>query len=80
MYGENKQFVGYFLPTDETITKNRQDAAGHSYDDNYEYKYKMIKYYNWCVETKSDDSFKVDYCLVQRPEGIFYNELETRFD
>lgn len=80
MSDENKKCVGYFLPTDETIAKNREDAKDHSYEDNNEYMYKMTKAYNWEVKTKSANDFKVNYCLVQRPEGMFYNELGIRFD
>lgn len=76
-----EQFVAYFLPSEETIVKRREDAVeDRQYDDDYEYEYKMAREYNWNVKSKSSKGYEENYFLIVRPDGVFYNELETRFD
>jgi len=75
-----EQFVAYFLPSEETIIKRREDAAeNRPYDDDYEYEYKMAREYNWNVKSKSSKGYEENYFLIVQPDGVFYNELETRF-
>jgi len=75
-----EQFVAYFLPSEETIIKRREDAAeSRPYDDDYEYEYKMAREYNWNVKSKSSKGYEENYFLIVQPDGVFYNELETRF-
>lgn len=75
-----EQFVAYFLPSEETIVKRREDATeNRSYDDDYEYEYKMAREYNWNVKSKSSKGYEENYFLIVRSDGVFYNELETRF-
>ncbi|XP_025409311.1 RNA polymerase II-associated factor 1 homolog [Sipha flava] len=74
-----EQFVAYFLPSEETIVKRREDAVDNRpYDDDYEYEYKMAREYNWNVKSKSSKGYEENYFLIVRPDGVFYNELETR--
>ncbi|VVC29605.1 Hypothetical protein CINCED_3A008847 [Cinara cedri] len=74
-----EQFVAYFLPSEETIEKRREDALeNRSYDDDYEYEYKMAREYNWNVKSKSSKGYEENYFLIARQDGVFYNELETR--
>ncbi|KAF0769259.1 RNA polymerase II-associated factor 1, partial [Aphis craccivora] len=74
-----EQFVAYFLPSEETIIKRREDAAeSRPYDDDYEYEYKMAREYNWNVKSKSSKGYEENYFLIVQPDGVFYNELETR--
>lgn len=76
-----EQFVAYFLPSEETIVKRREDIVeNRSYDDDYEYEYKMAREYNWNVKSKSSKGYEENYFLIVRQDGVFYNELETRFD
>lgn len=75
-----EQFVAYFLPSEETIVKRREDTIEtRTYDDDYEYEYKMAREYNWNVKSKSSKGYEENYFLIVRPDGVFYNELETRF-
>jgi len=75
-----EQFVAYFLPSEETIVKRREDTVeNRQYDDDYEYEYKMAREYNWNVKSKSCKGYEENYFLIVRPDGVFYNELETRF-
>ncbi|XP_060836968.1 RNA polymerase II-associated factor 1 homolog isoform X1 [Rhopalosiphum padi] len=74
-----EQFVAYFLPSEETIIKRREDAVeSRPYDDDYEYEYKMAREYNWNVKSKSSKGYEENYFLIVQPDGVFYNELETR--
>ncbi|CAG0884145.1 unnamed protein product, partial [Cyprideis torosa] len=76
---EGEQFVAFFLPTQETIDKRLEDAeAGVAYDDEKEYEYVMSREYNWNVKNKSHSSFDQNYFFIVGPEGVWYNELETR--
>lgn len=75
-----EQFVAYFLPSEETIEKRREDVIeNRSYDDDYEYEYKMAREYNWNVKSKSSKGYEENYFLIVRQDGVYYNELETRF-
>lgn len=74
-----EQFVAYFLPTEETLTKRREDfAKGIPYQDDEEYEYKMAREYNWNVKSKASKGYEENYFLVVRQDGVYYNELETR--
>lgn len=74
-----EQFVAYFLPSEQTLEKRRRDLANDvSYEDDEEYEYKMFREYNWTVKSKASKGYEENYYLVMRPDGVFYNELETR--
>lgn len=74
-----EQFVAYFLPTEETMEKRQRDfAMERDYDDDQEYEYKMAREYNWNVKNKTQKGYEENYFVVQREDGLYYNELETR--
>ncbi|XP_062122461.1 RNA polymerase II-associated factor 1 homolog [Drosophila sulfurigaster albostrigata] len=74
-----EQFVAYFLPTESTLEKRRNDFVdGELYKDDEEYEYKIAREYNWNVKTKASKGYEENYFFVMRPDGIYYNELETR--
>lgn len=74
-----EQFVAYFLPTEATLEKRRTDfIAGELYKEDEEYEYKIAREYNWNVKTKASKGYEENYFFVMRPDGIYYNELETR--
>ncbi|RZC32903.1 RNA polymerase II-associated factor 1 -like, partial [Asbolus verrucosus] len=74
-----EQFVAYFLPTEETLTKRREDFANEiPYQDDEEYEYKMAREYNWNVKSKASKGYEENYFFVIRQDGAYYNELETR--
>lgn len=75
-----EQFVAYFLPTDETLEKRRKDIGNSiEYEDDEEYEYKMAREYNWNVKSKASKGYEENYFLVMRQDGVYYNELETRY-
>lgn len=75
-----EQFVAYFLPTDETLEKRRRDFGNTvEYEDDEEYEYKMAREYNWNVKSKASKGYEENYFLVMRQDGVYYNELETRY-
>merc|ERR1712029_120666 len=79
MDDSGEQFVAYFLPTDETRAKRKSDADdGKEYQDEAEYEYKMFREYNWNVKSKASKGYEENYFMVQREDGLYYNELETR--
>ncbi|XP_020812864.1 RNA polymerase II-associated factor 1 homolog [Drosophila serrata] len=74
-----EQFVAYFLPTEQTLEKRRADfIANELYKEEEEYEYKIAREYNWNVKTKASKGYEENYFFVMRPDGIYYNELETR--
>jgi RNA polymerase II-associated factor 1 len=76
-----EQFVAYFLPTEETLEKRRRDFGNTvEYEDEEEYEYKMAREYNWNVKSKASKGYEENYFLVIRQDGVYYNELETRYD
>jgi hypothetical protein len=75
-----EQFVAYFLPTEETLEKRRRDFGNSvEYEDEEEYEYKMAREYNWNVKSKASKGYEENYFLVVRQDGVYYNELETRY-
>uniref|UniRef100_A0A1A9WS05 RNA polymerase II-associated factor 1 homolog n=1 Tax=Glossina brevipalpis TaxID=37001 RepID=A0A1A9WS05_9MUSC len=74
-----EQFVAYFLPTEVTLEKRRSDFTEQIlYKDDEEYEYKIAREYNWNVKSKASKGYEENYFFVMRPDGVFYNELETR--
>merc|ERR1719219_3310257 len=74
-----EQFVAYFLPTDETMTKRAEDLEkGLEYKDEAEYEYKMAREYNWIVKSKASKGYEENFFFLFRGDGVYYNELETR--
>lgn len=74
-----EQFVAYFLPTEQTLEKRKKDKEENiPYKDEEEYEYTMAREYNWNVKNKASKGYEENYFFVIRPDGVFYNELETR--
>ncbi|KAK4303625.1 hypothetical protein Pmani_024384 [Petrolisthes manimaculis] len=74
-----EQFVAYFLPTTDTLTKRKRDKdEGMDYQDEEEYDYIMAREYNWNVKNKASKGYEENYFMVLRNDGVYYNELETR--
>ncbi|XP_037080168.1 RNA polymerase II-associated factor 1 homolog [Pollicipes pollicipes] len=74
-----EQFVAYFLPTEETLVKRKEDVeAGDEYRDDMEYDYVMHREYNWNVKNKASKGYEENYFFITRNDKVFYNELETR--
>lgn len=74
-----EQFVAYFLPTESTLEKRKADFINNvEYTEDEEYDYKMAREYNWNVKSKASKGYEENYFLVMRPDGVYYNELETR--
>ena len=74
-----EQFVAYFLPTDETLTKRLEDMKdGVEYKEDTEYEYKMAREYNWNVKSKASKGYEENFFFLFRGDGVYYNELETR--
>jgi len=72
---DNKEYIGYFLPTAETRAKRareEQDDTDESYD------FKLIREYNWNRKDKTMSGFEENYFLTVKDDSIVYNELETR--
>ncbi|KAF0303106.1 RNA polymerase II-associated factor 1 [Amphibalanus amphitrite] len=74
-----EQFVAYFLPSEETLVKRKEDSeAGVEYRDDVEYDYVMHREYNWNVKNKASKGYEENYFFITRDDKVFYNELETR--
>ena len=39
---------------------------------------KICREYNWIVKSKANKGYEENYFMVQREDGFYYNELETR--
>lgn len=73
-----EQFVAYFLPTEETMKRNKDAENGVEHDDDMQYEYKMTREYNWNVKNKASKGYEENYFFVFRDGCVYYNELETR--
>jgi RNA polymerase II-associated factor 1 len=74
-----ESFVGYFLPTAETLKKKHRDDANEiDYDADDEYDFKMTREYTWNIKTKDSQDYEENYFFVIKDSGVFYNELEFR--
>lgn len=75
-----EQFVAYFLPSETTLGKRKRDKeASMEYVDEEEYDYTLAREYNWNVKNKASKGYEENYFLVLREDGVYYNELETRY-
>ncbi len=75
-----EQFVAYFLPTDDTLKKKRRDEEnGADYDADDEYDFKMTREYTWNIKSKQSSGYEENYYFIFKENGVFYNELETRY-
>lgn len=76
---KGESFVGYFLPTAETLKKKHRDDANEvDYDADDEYDFKMAREYTWNIKTKDSQDYEENYFFVIKDSGVFYNELEFR--
>jgi len=74
-----EQFVAYFLPTDETLLKRKEDTENIvEYRPEESYDYKLAREYNWTVKNKASKGYEENYFFVFRDDSVMYNELETR--
>lgn len=75
-----EQFVAYFLPTQETVQKRHRDDENETeYDADDEYDFKLSREYTWNIKSKSSHGYEENYFFIIKDNGVFYNELETRF-
>lgn len=72
---ENKEYIGYFLPTAETRAKRAREENDEETDDTYDFK--LIREYKWNRKDKTMSGFEENYFLSIRDDSIVYNELET---
>ncbi len=76
---DNKDYIGYFLPTIETRAKRaREEEAQQQEESDESYDFKLIREYNWNRKDKSMKDFEENYFLTVKDDSIVYNELETR--
>ncbi len=74
---DNKDYIGYFLPTAETRAKRtREEEEQDESDETYDFK--LIREYNWNRKDKTMSGFEENYFLIVKDDSIVYNELETR--
>ncbi len=79
MDDSGEQFVAYFLPQEETLSKRKRDQdIDQEYQEDDTYEYRMAREYNWNVKSKATKGYEENYFFVIRDNGVFYNELETR--
>jgi len=43
------------------------------------YDYVLASEYNWNVKNKASRGYEENYFFVLKDDGVFYNELETRY-
>ncbi|CAF1146691.1 unnamed protein product [Rotaria magnacalcarata] len=75
---DNKEYIGYFLPTAETRAKRAREEQEEVEDPDESYDFKLIREYNWNRKDKTMSGFEENYFLSVKDDSIVYNELETR--
>lgn len=75
---ENKEYIGYFLPTAETRAKRSREEHDETDEADETYDLKLIREYNWNRKDKTMSGFEENYFLVVKDDYVVYNELETR--
>ena len=75
---DNKEYIGYFLPTAETRAKRAREDEEEQDESDESYDFKLIREYNWNRKDKTMSGFEENYFLSVRDDSIVYNELETR--
>ena len=78
---DNKDYIGYFLPTAETRAKRRREEEEEQQQEEESdepYDFKLIREYNWNRKDKTMSGFEENYFLSVKDDSIVYNELETR--
>ena len=76
---DGEEFVAYFLPTEETLEKQKRDQENEQeYTDEESYEFKLTREYTWVIKSKRNDGYEENYYFIVRDDGVFYNELETR--
>ena len=78
-----KQFVAYFLPTEQTMKKRKVDLEeGVEFNPNEEYDYELLREYNWNVRQPADRASggrgDIGYAFVLHGDRCVYNELDTK--
>ena len=43
------------------------------------YEYTLAREYNWNVKNKTFKGYEETYFIIFKEDGVYYNELETRF-
>ena len=75
-----EQFVAYFLPTGETLSKRHRDIENEvDYDADDEYDFKLAREYTWNIKSKVNSGYEENYYFIIKEDEVYYNELETRF-
>lgn len=76
---ENKEYIGYFLPTAENRAKRHREAPDNEEEEEDDtYDFKLIREYTWNRKDKTMRGFEQNYFLVMKEDSVVYNELETR--
>lgn len=44
------------------------------------YDYVLAREYNWNVKNKASRGYEENYFFVMKDDGVYYNELETRWE
>jgi len=45
----------------------------------FRYDYVLAREYNWNVKNKASRGYEENYFFVVKEDGVYYNELETRY-
>lgn len=45
----------------------------------FRYDYDLVREYNWNVKNKASRGYEENYFFVLKDDGVYYNELETRY-
>ncbi|KAI2806150.1 RNA polymerase-associated factor [Blomia tropicalis] len=71
----DQQFVGYFLPNNETLRK----LSNENPEEGVEYEYLLNNEFNWNFKNIQSETKKGEhYFFIWRNDSIYYNELATR--
>lgn len=76
---QGRDFVAYYVPTDETLDKLLDfEKVGQAPDHSEELEYKCAREFNWTIKNENSKGYEPYYFFSFRGGVCYYNDMNTR--
>ncbi|KAE9555207.1 hypothetical protein FO519_001557 [Halicephalobus sp. NKZ332] len=76
---DGKDFVAYYVPTDETLKKLlEKETEGTIPDNSEQLEYKCTREFNWTVRNENSKGYEPNFFFSFRGGACYYNDMNTR--